>query len=180
MLTLGFPAQPLNRCALSWLPVFQRRRQGDAGLFHGLSSSPAPASSPESFPASLVSSPASFPRTHEQLISFFRLYSSSSRGTSLPPPSPWLLSGIHGSIVLLLPSQENAKGIITYEDPRPHGQSTCCSHEIVPVFSPRDRWLFTPLTIQVKAIGAIASHRLWTIGVVALPHTSHNSPTLGS
>ena len=26
---------------------------------------------------------------------------------------------------------------------------------------------------RVKAIGAIASHQLWTIGVVALPHTSH-------
>ena len=26
-----------------------------------------------------------------------------------------------------------------------------------------------------KAIGAIASRQMWTIGVVALPHTSHNT-----
>jgi hypothetical protein len=31
---------------------------------------------------------------------------------------------------------------------------------------------------RVKAIGAIASHQLWTIGVVALPHTSHTEGVL--
>ena len=60
-----------------------------------------------------------------------------------------------------------------YEDPRPHGQRTCCSHGFVPEFSPKGHMALHPPYNRVKAIGAIASHQLWTIGVVALPHTSH-------
>ena len=33
-LNLGFSAQPIDRCARSWLPVIQRSLQGDAGLLH--------------------------------------------------------------------------------------------------------------------------------------------------
>ena len=32
----------------------------------------------------------------------------------------------------------------------------------------------------VKAIGAIASHQMWTIGDIALPHTSHNGGPTGT
>jgi len=49
----------------------------------------------------------------------------------------------------------------------------CDSHLFVPEFSPKGQMALHPPYNRVKAIGAIASHQLWTIGVVALPHTSH-------
>ena len=60
------------------------------------------------------------------------------------------------------------------EDPRPHGLCMCRSHTFVPVLSPKGHMALHPPYNRVKAIGAIASHQLWTIGVVALPHTSHS------
>ena len=39
--------------------------------------------------------------------------------------------------------------------------------------SPKGRMTLDPPYNRVKAIGAIASHQLWTIGAVDRPHTSH-------
>ena len=49
----------------------------------------------------------------------------------------------------------------------------CVAHIFVPEFSPKGHMALHPPYNRVKAIGAIASHQLWTIGLVALPHTSH-------
>ena len=61
----------------------------------------------------------------------------------------------------------------------------CVPHAVVPEFylaSPRAKWPFGehPPYRRVKAIGALASHQLWTIGAIVLPHTSHfpHSPLL--
>ena len=43
---------------------------------------------------------------------------------------------------------------------------------------PKGHMALHPPYNRVKAIGAIASHQLWTIGVVALPHTSHTEGVL--
>jgi len=60
-----------------------------------------------------------------------------------------------------------------YGDPRPHGMGMCGSHFLVPVslrFSKSHLTLRgSPPLHPVKAIGAIASHQLWSIGAVALP-----------
>jgi len=64
------------------------------------------------------------------------------------------------------------KGIITSEDPRPHGLCMLLTYCLSCIF-PKGHMALHPPYNRVKAVGAIASHQLWTIGVVALPHTSH-------
>jgi hypothetical protein len=60
-----------------------------------------------------------------------------SRGNSATAFAVAAALGIHSSTVLLPPPQENAKGIITSEDPRPHGHRMLLTYFLVLYFPPK-------------------------------------------
>jgi len=126
---LSFPAQSCTTMSVDHA-VLGRLRPTDQPLcsFVALASGGSPivcASSSLVLPASCIVGSANFFHRWS-----FQHLSRCASATASPAAAA---AGNHASTALLRPTHGERKGIITYEDPRPHGMGMCCSHTFLVV-----------------------------------------------